>query len=152
MNFKTIKVEGQDTHYVMYENGDIYNTYLKRIIKPICVGGFKTKFNLSIAGDVYTLSFRKTYASLFIDNPHDFRFVGFVDGDKNNFSLDNVYWMPNVDKSVTKEYELLDREGKLIVVDNLKSFCEENNLSYACMRRVVTHNQKAHKGYQLAGV
>lgn len=49
-----------------------------------------------------------------------------------------------------KIYEVIDPYNTKYIVNNLKEFCINNNLSYGCMRQVVNGNQKSHKNGWIA--
>lgn len=48
----------------------------------------------------------------------------------------------------SKEYRVLDPNGKIIEVTNMKNFCEENMLEPAAMSRVTRGKQYSHKGWK----
>lgn len=48
-----------------------------------------------------------------------------------------------------KKREFLSPDNNVVVVNNLKCFCEENFLSYSGMMRVVNNGQKEYKGWTL---
>lgn len=44
-----------------------------------------------------------------------------------------------------KTYQVIDPNNKQYIVNNLRKFCNKNNLSYGCMRQVAAGKQKFHK-------
>lgn len=50
----------------------------------------------------------------------------------------------------TPEYKLVNPEGEIILIKNLKKFSTENNLDYSTIHRVAVGKVKQHKGYTKA--
>lgn len=50
-------------------------------------------------------------------------------------------------EKVYDSWELTDKEGNTIIVDNLNKFCRENNLNASCMRDLYYGNAKSHKNW-----
>lgn len=46
-----------------------------------------------------------------------------------------------------KKYTILNPHGVEIVIDCLKTFCDDNNLDYGCMKKVSQGKNKQHRGY-----
>lgn len=53
------------------------------------------------------------------------------------------------DNPAAKKYTILNPHGVEIVIDCLKTFCNENNLDYGCMKKVSQGKNKQHRGYTI---
>jgi hypothetical protein len=63
------------------------------------------------------------------------------------------YWEGRVcfnEENLNYIYTIITPEGKTIVTKNLNTYCEQNDLSYNCMRHICIGNQNFHKGYTVA--
>lgn len=47
-----------------------------------------------------------------------------------------------------KTYEFIDSNGKCVIVDNLRKFSQENNLTYSTMGKLTRGEIKKHRGYR----
>lgn len=48
----------------------------------------------------------------------------------------------------SKEYKLIDPNGKIVQVKNLTKFAKNNNLNIGCLQQVVSGRNKSHKGWK----
>lgn len=55
---------------------------------------------------------------------------------------------PDVSLRLSKTRTYISPTGEIVVIDNLKTFCIENSLSYSAMKQAYTGNQKQHKGWK----
>ena len=101
MMSKTIYINGYETHYSIFENGDIINNKTGKLLKvdfgtrnkdypQVCI------FYKNSDGEVkraYRMIHR-LLAEAFIYNPNSEKYnqVNHKDGDKSNWSLDNLEW------------------------------------------------------------
>ena len=71
------------------ETFEIRNEITHRIVK----GTFnKYSGKMFYLGDKCFMPLKKLIAMQFIENPNNYKFVIFKDGDVNNYSLDNLAW------------------------------------------------------------
>ena len=71
------------------ETWEIRNEITHRIVK----GSFnKYSGKLFYFGDNCFMPLKKLIAMQFIENPNNYKYVVFKDGDVNNYSLDNIAW------------------------------------------------------------
>jgi hypothetical protein len=55
------------------------------------------------------------------------------------------------DNPAAKKYTILTPLGEQIMVECLKTFCDEKQLNYGCMKKVSQGKNKQHKGYTILG-
>jgi hypothetical protein len=49
---------------------------------------------------------------------------------------------------MSKTYTFIDPEGNIINVTGLRKYCDENNLKYSSMLRIIRGGRKTYKGYK----
>ena len=96
----------------------------------------------------------QNYSRWFADN-----FIQGLDVDKDILVDGNKIYSPNTckfvshqensEKATAKEYKFKSPKGELISIYNLKSFCNENNLTSANMHKVISGERSHHKGWTI---
>lgn len=101
---------------------------------------------------VCTKSVHQLVASAFLDNPKNYKFVKFIDGDKENCKAGNLAWCNKAStmQKDLKSYAVKNPLGKIVKFQNLGAFCKDNNLSKASMYHVLHGRIKVHRGWMLA--
>lgn len=81
------------SNYLIYENGDVYSKYCKRILFPIVTpfGYHKIKLN-NDCGLRKTMFIHRLVALAYIPNPDNKKEVDHIDQDKTNNQKDNLRW------------------------------------------------------------
>ena len=74
-------------------------------------------------------------------------------GDTGDYEPTNCRWdthQSNSEEALSKTYYMLDPNGVKIKVDNLKKFCQDNNLNHGAMWGMLhgLQRRKSHKGYK----
>jgi hypothetical protein len=69
--------------------------------------------------------------------------------DKREMSLSNFMNWYKKKPRIGNTYTFYDINMKVIEINNLKIYCETNDLNYNCMRKVAAGTQKIHKGYTI---
>lgn len=121
MNKKQIK---NYEHYLIYENGDVFNTLTQKFLKgSIGENGYKY-FRLSKNNTKKMFYAHRLVAEHFISNPNVLPVVNHIDGNKLNNNVENLEWVSysdntkhwkqnsNVIRKVT-EYYTTDLEGEV---------------------------------------
>lgn len=86
-----VKLENIDSilFSINVETFEIRNEITHRIVK----GSFnKYSGKMFYLGDKCFMPLKKLIAMQFIENPNNYKYVVFKDGDVNNYSLDNIAW------------------------------------------------------------
>lgn len=104
------------TNYEINKEAVVRNVNTKHIIKVSLMNDFSV-VSLKPSGSSSYKKYRLHYllASTFIDNPNDFNYVVFIDGNHNNLSIDNLEWSP------TQLHTNVDRKQK-VVEDDLMNY------------------------------
>lgn len=74
----------------------------------------------------------------------------FLDGGNSNHTL-HEKTREKISFKLSKEYILIDYNGKEYKIKNLKKFCKNNNLCYGAMKNMVKHKCFSSQGYALKG-
>lgn len=86
-------VPGYEGYYEVSDTGLVRNWVTWQILKPReNTHGKHLLVNLSMDSGLKTFYVHKLVAEVFVENPEEFKYVRFRDGDKTNVSADNLYW------------------------------------------------------------
>jgi len=96
MNKKQIK---NYEHYLIYENGDVFNTLTQKFLKgSIGENGYKY-FRLSKNNTKKMFYAHRLVAEHFISNPNVLPVVNHIDGNKLNNNVENLEWVSYSDNT-----------------------------------------------------
>ncbi len=89
-------------NFLINKRGDIKNIKTNHIYKPIVSKGGYVVITLPMGkrGLVKTIRLHKALAETFIPNPNNFKVVHHKDGNKLNYSIDNLEWTSYKDNTV----------------------------------------------------
>lgn len=79
-------------HYMVFEDGEVYNTLTGKTLKPCIHSGGYLKVTLSKGKERLSINVHKLVAILFIPNPQNKPTINHNDGDKFNNHKDNLSW------------------------------------------------------------
>lgn len=91
---KPVILNGKETQYFLFENGDLYNANTHRISQGALSHGY-IRYSFVIDGETITIAKHRLLAELFIenDNPQINTIVHHKDGCPQNNNLDNLEWV-----------------------------------------------------------
>jgi len=71
------------------------------------------------------------------------------DGEKNpNWGKKmSEYCKKKIIEKNKRTYELIDKNGKKTIIDNMKNYCLNNNISYGCMLNLISGHSKKYKNW-----
>lgn len=103
MNVKNIIVEGKETSYYLFDNGDLYN-YKNHQISTGAINHGYVRYNLTIDGKQVSFSKHRLLAELFIENddPENKKVVHHKDGRPQNNELSNLEWVSQAENMEKK--------------------------------------------------
>lgn len=95
MNRKVIKINGNDTDYIIYENGSVYSIKTKKFLSPRQSENDDNYLTivLYVNGKAYQRYIHRLVAEAFIPNPDNKPEVNHKDGDKTNPDISNLEWV-----------------------------------------------------------
>jgi hypothetical protein len=89
---KPVIINGKETQYFLFKNGDLYNENTHRIAQGAINQGY-IRFTLEIDGETIGIYKHQLMAQLFIPNPENKPIVHHKDGCPRNNTLDNLEWV-----------------------------------------------------------
>lgn len=93
MKEKRIQINGQDTQYLIRDNGTIWSEKRNRELKgTMARNEYKTVF-LMFEKEQYNFMVHRLVAEAFCDNPNNYAMVSHKDGDKENNNAENLEWV-----------------------------------------------------------
>ena len=95
MKNKRIIIEGKETYYLIYENGEVYSEYASKFLKPRLVRGY-LGVSLRFQGKTYSRYIHRLVAEHFLTIIEDCE-VNHIDGNKLNNNLSNLEWISHTD-------------------------------------------------------
>ncbi len=154
--WKVIYLNGEQTNYCINKDGLVYNYRRKSYKKHILNEGY-TAVQLSHKSKSYMCRLHRLLALAFIPNTHNLECVDHVDGNKQNYSLENLEWVSkaentkraydiNLSKPKSKQYSLM-KDGVVYTGENLTHFAKSLGLNQANLNRVMTGKAKSAYGF-----
>lgn len=130
MEQKRIIIEGQETPYLIRDNGTVWSEIRNRELKGTLQRNEYHTVYLSFNGKQYNFMLHRLVAEYFCDNPNNYTIVHHKDGDKHNNQASNLEWVnskinnaiknkkPSKEKPVSKLADLTKNWIKLPFNEN----------------------------------
>ena len=130
MEQKRIIIEGQETPYLIRDNGTVWSEIRNRELKGTLQRNEYHTVYLSFNGKQYNFMLHRLVAEYFCDNPNNYTIVHHKDGDKHNNQASNLEWVnskinnaienkkPSKEKPVNKIADLTKNWIKLSFNEN----------------------------------
>lgn len=99
MKEKRIQIEGQDTDYLIRDDGTVWSEKRKRILKGTLKRNEYHTVYLSHNGKQYNLMVHRLVAEAFCDNPNNYTIVHHKDENKLNNHAENLEWVTSQENS-----------------------------------------------------
>ena len=93
MEQKRIIIEGQETPYLIRDNGTVWSEIRNRELKGTLQRNEYHTVYLSFNGKQYNFMLHRLVAEYFCDNPNNYTIVHHKDGDKHNNQASNLEWV-----------------------------------------------------------
>lgn len=167
MQEKRIKIEGQDTPYIIRDNGTIWSEKRNRELKGTVQRNEYQTVYLMFNGKQYNFMVHRLVAEYFCDNPHNYTIVHHINEDKLDNRAENLQWVTTQEnilatqrkiKQTNKTIEvfqedewqqvcgfekyLINREGQIVNKSTHKLLCFAERNGY--LRVTLVQNNKSH--------
>ena len=100
MREKRIQIEGQDTAYLIRDNGTVWSEKRNRELKGTIKRNEYATVYLSHAGKQYNLMIHRLVAEAFCPNPNNYNIVHHKDNNKLNNNYDNLEWVTTKENNI----------------------------------------------------
>jgi hypothetical protein len=132
------KVIENSSKYEVSNLGRIRNIKSKNIMKP-CIANTGYPM-ITLQEEDLSIKRKKNHllhriiAKTFIDNPNNYPFVNHINGDKTNYSVDNLEWCTQKEnihhsKNISKNGSVISRQKILNIYNNNLNFDKEELLN-----------------------
>ena len=95
MEQKRIIIEGQETPYLIRDDGTVWSEIRNRELKGTLQRNEYHTVYLSFNGKQYNFIVHRLVAEYFCENPNNYTIVHHKDGNKHNNRADNLEWVNN---------------------------------------------------------
>lgn len=98
MNVKNVVINGKETSYYLFDNGDLYN-YKNHQISTGTINHGYVRYQMTVDGESINIFKHRLLAELFIENdgPENKKVVHHKDGRLKNNELSNLEWVNQVE-------------------------------------------------------
>ena len=93
MKEKRIQIEGQDTSYLIRDDGTVWSEKRNRVLQGTVERNEYRTVYLTFNGKQYNYLVHRLVAQAFCENPNDYNVVHHIDGNKLNNCASNLQWV-----------------------------------------------------------
>ena len=93
MKEKRIQIEGQDTSYLIRDDGTVWSEKRNRVLQGTVERNEYRTVYLTFNGKQYNYLVHRLVAQAFCENPNDYNVVHHIDGNKLNNCANNLEWV-----------------------------------------------------------
>lgn len=148
MREKRIQIDGQDTAYLIRDDGTVYSEKRHRVLKGTIERNEYHTVYLSHNNRQYNLMVHRLVAEAFCENPNHYNIVHHIDGNKLNNKAENLQWVTNQEN--IEAITIRKKENKKQKADLLKNWIPlKINSTYAVNKDGEIANLKT--GYLVQG-
>lgn len=160
---RRIKVDGKDTKYLIYDNGQVYSEYTNKFLTPLPVRGGYWRVKIRVDGKTNYRMIHRLVLEHFnpVDNQDELQ-VNHRDGNKSNNTLENLEWTTPSEniihayknglksgEALKKPVYQLDKDTGEIIAEfsSQKEAAEKVGIPSNYISAVINKNQKSAGGY-----
>lgn len=110
MREKRIQIEGQDTAYLIRDDGTVWSEKRNRILKGTVERNEYHTVYLSHNGQQYNLMIHRLVAEAFCENPNNYTIVHHKDNNSLNNKADNLEWVSIKENNLTENRKVVDKK------------------------------------------
>lgn len=145
MKEKRIKIEGQDTPYLIRDNGTIWSEKRNRELKgTVQRNEYKTVY-LMVNGKQYNFMVHRLVAEYFCDNPHNYTIVHHINENKLDNRAENLQWVTTQENilATKRKIKQINKTIEVFQEDEWRQVCGFENYLINCKGQIV--NTSTHK-------
>jgi hypothetical protein len=141
-------IDGYDGRYLISNHGQVISLPNRtrkgiRVLKQSIRGTYPSvelqKNNKGVQEVIHRL-----VAKAFLDNPLNFPVVNHIDKNRNNSHISNLEWCStqyNIEYSHSKNYTLINPEGAIINIFNMRKFARELRIPHQYFFQLIKGNR-----------
>lgn len=121
MREKRVQIEGQDTPYLVRDDGTIWSEKRQRVLKGTIERNEYHTVYLTFHNKQYNFMVHRLVAEAFCDNPYNYTIVHHKDENKQNNRAENLEWVTtqqNIKASINKRKKAEDNNYYTGIFDN----------------------------------
>lgn len=118
---KPVKIDGKETQYFLFENGDLYNANTHKISQGAKNHGY-IRYYLTLDGKEISVFKHRLLAQMFLknDDPKNKTIVHHKDGNTQNNELDNLEWVSQKENCNKKINPIQHKITQMLTEDEIK--------------------------------
>lgn len=145
--------------YLVSESGEVYSVKFgkKKLLKAHQSKDNFRRYVLTVDKKQKCITEHRLVADIYLPNPNNCNTVRHLNRDRSDNHVSNLEWYNHgvdvLNFAKQKQWSIMNVDtGEVVVVNSLKSWCEENDISYYSIRKTfpnIKNRQDNHKGYRV---